>query len=76
MKDSFTVVFPLYTHGDPSTFSNKKTHTIEVHEYPERNDVGHTSHRINRDFTLKRDFMKEHHESMIKVDAMRRKFSL
>ena len=67
MKDSFTKVFPSYTHGEPSTFNFNKPHTLEVHEYPDRNDGGKTTHRINRQHTLKRDFIKDYSESMYKV---------
>ncbi len=74
MKDSFANVFPLYNHGEPTTFHDNKPHAVDIYRYSQINDEGKKTHTINRQYTHKKDFIKDYSESMIKVESMRRKF--
>ena len=70
MRDTFTKIFPSYNHGEPTVRCPSHTHT--AHFYPRQNDVGMPMQDIDRQYTHKRDFMKEYHESMLKIASMRR----
>jgi hypothetical protein len=70
MRDTFTKIFPSYTHGTSSVIAPSNTQT--VHVYPERNDLGFPMHQINREYTHKKDNMKLYHESILKIANMRR----
>ena len=70
MRDTFTNIFPLYEHGAPTCYQTSNTHIF--HEYPELDDLGNTTHNIDRTFTHKKDEMKVYNESMLKIQNMRR----
>ena len=70
MRDTFTKVFPLYNHGAPTCY--EKTNTHLQHIYPDADDLGNTTHAIDRRFTHKFDEMKIYTESMLKIQNMRR----
>ena len=72
MRDTFTMVFPSYNHGEKTTFDMNKSITHNLHTYPKRNDDGDITHAINREYTHKKDTMKIYHESMLKIADMRR----
>ena len=72
LHDSFQTLFPLYTHGDPSQIKLVPTETHVKFVYPERNDEGRPTHKINREFTCKKDFITEYHDAIIKVANMKR----
>ena len=68
MRDTFTKIFPSYTHGEKTCYKPSATHTL--HFYPKRNDVGQSMQEIDRTFTHKKDYMKEYSESMLKIANM------
>ncbi len=70
MSDTFTKIFPSYTHGDPTCYAPSATHA--THFYPKKNDLGSKMQDIDRHHTHKMDFMKEYTESMLKIKNMRR----
>lgn len=70
MRDTFTNIFPLYSHAEPTCYKPSNTHTL--HEYPKADDLGNTTHAIDRTFTHKMDEMKIYTESMLKIQNMRR----
>ena len=70
MRDTFTKIFPSYTHGSPSVAGPSQTQV--QHAYPDRNADGRPTHEINREFTLKKDAMKDYHESILKIANMAR----
>lgn len=70
MRDTFTKVFPSYTHGDSTCFTKSNTHA--QHYYPRKNDLGSRMQDIDRSYTHKMDFIKEYSESMLKIKNMRR----
>ena len=70
MRDTFTNIFPLYNHGQPTCYQSTNTHVI--HEYPKADDLGKPTHAIDRTFTHKMDEMKVYTESMLKIQNMRR----
>jgi hypothetical protein len=70
MKDTFTSVFPLYTHGERSV--GRPSHTHAVHSYKETNDEGSPTHLIDRTYTYKLDALKMYTEEMLKLANMRR----
>lgn len=72
MRDTFTKIFPSYTHAKPTTYDGHQSYAHEMHQYPRRNDEGRITYKISREHTHKRDFMKEYHESMLKIADMRR----
>ena len=69
MRDTFTKIFPGYTHGNPTTYIPSNTHA--QHFYPRKDDVGNKMQNIDRTYTHKMDFMKEYTESMLKIANMR-----
>ena len=69
MRDTFTKVFPTYNHGEPTCAIPSFTHT--THFYPKQNDLGSPMQDIDRQYTHKIDFMKDYHESMLKITGMR-----
>ena len=70
MRDTFTKIFPLYNHAEPSTFGPNQTVTHLKHTYPKRNDDGRITYMINREYTHKIDTMKDYNESMYKITDM------
>ena len=68
MRDTFTKIFPGYTHAAPTTYVPSSTHAM--HYYPKQNDVGYPMPAIDRTFTHKMDFIKEYSESMAKIADM------
>ena len=69
MRDTFTKVFPSYTHGEPTCLTTTASHFF--HQYGPKNDeTDEPLHVINRAHTHKLDFMKEYHESMLKISNM------
>ena len=69
MRDTFTKIFPTYGHGEPTCAQPSMTHAL--HFYPKSNDLGKPMQDIDRQYTHKIDFMKEYHESMLKIAGMR-----
>ena len=69
MRDTFTKIFPSYTHADPTCYIASMTH--HKHYYPKKDDVGKRMQEIDRTFTHKMDFIKEYSESMYKIKDMR-----
>ena len=72
MRDTFTKIFPSYTHGEDTCYIASATH--HHHYYPKRNDLGSKMQDIDRAHTHKKDFMKEYSESMYKIASIRRQF--
>ena len=70
MRDTFTKIFPSYSHAEPTCYAASMTH--HQHYYPKRNDMGTKMQDIDRTFTHKMDFIKEYTESMLKIQNMRR----
>ena len=70
MRDTFTKIFPSYTHGEQTCMQPSNTHF--QHMYPKKNDLGTKMQDIDRTYTHKVDFMKEYTESMLKISNMRR----
>ena len=70
MRDTFTKIFPTYPHATPSVGA-PSFHQI-VHAYPKINDMGYPMHQINREYTHKKDVMKEYTESILKIANMQR----
>ena len=67
MRDTFTKIFPMYNHAEPTTFASNKTHMHLTHLYPKRNDDGKVTTNINREQTHKIDQMKDYNENMYKM---------
>ncbi len=65
MRDTFTKIFPSYTHGETTCYIASATH--HNHYYPKRDDLGNKMQDIDRQFTHKKDYMKEYSESMLKI---------
>ena len=72
MRDTFTKVFPAYTHAQPSVFKFYKPTSQEVYVYKERGEDGKPIHLIDRQHTRKKYFMKTYHEKMISITALQR----
>ena len=70
MRDTFTKIFPSYTHAEPTCFVPSATH--QLHMYPKEDDQGRPMQDIDRTYTHKKDFIKEYTESMLKIASMRR----
>ena len=64
MQDTFTKLFPSYNHAQPTVFQLHKPVSQTVHIYPKRGENGQALHKIDRRYTLKKDFLKVYHESM------------
>ena len=72
MRDTFTKIFPSYTHGQPSTF-NQMPPTAHLHfQYKENTEEGNPTHTIDRTYTKKNDFIKVYTEEILKIANMRR----
>jgi uncharacterized GH25 family protein len=69
MRDTFTKVFPSYTHGQPTVYTSSAAHSQFV--YPNKHE-GKSTHDIDRTFTHKLDFLKTYTEEMLKIANMRR----
>ena len=67
MRDTFTSVFGTYNHSEPTVFTKNRPEKEEVLQYPKRNDDGHITYLINREYTLKKDRVKEFSESMYRM---------
>ena len=65
MRDTFTKIFPGYTHAAPTTYIPSCTHAM--HFYPKNDDTGKPMPEIDRTYTHKMDFIKEYSESMAKI---------
>ncbi len=72
MHDSFVQLFPLYNHGVPSQIKLVATETHLRYKYPKSNDEGRATHKINREYTCKKDFITEYHDAIIRVANMKR----
>ena len=70
MRDTFTKIFPSYPHGEPTTYNDpNKSFTHLTIVYPRRFE-GKRLHEINREYTHKKDEMKQYSESMYKISDM------
>ena len=69
MRDTFTKIFPSYSHAEPTCYINSMTH--HNHYYPKKDDLGKRMPEIDRTFTHKKDFIKEYTECMLKIKDMR-----
>ena len=72
MRDTFTKIFPSYTHGEPTCYQASNTHFM--HYYPKKDDLGQRMQDIDRTNTHKKDFMKQYTEEMLKIQSIRRHF--
>ena len=73
MRDTFTKIFPGYTHGQPSVFKNENQLPSTTHSqfvYPEQME-GKPTYQIDRTFTKKNDFIKIYTEEILKIANMR-----
>ncbi|CDW83102.1 UNKNOWN [Stylonychia lemnae] len=69
MRDTFTKIFPSYTHGLPTVFDKPVAHSQFV--YPDTIE-GKPTHQIDRTYTKKNDFIKIYTEEILKIANMRR----
>ena len=72
MKDSFLTLFPTYHHDQVSTGTMHDAHTLTKFHYPKTSIEGTPMATIDREYTHKRDTIKDYSESMYKVASMRR----
>ena len=72
VHDSFTVLFPHYNHGNPSVLNEHKPESHKIFVYPDRNDMGRPTHRVNKEHFQKRDFVNDQHEAFIRVASIKR----
>ena len=70
MRDTFTSIFPTYSHGEPSVQRPPVSHVN--HNYPLKTENGEATHVINREHTHKLDFLKKYTEEILKIANMRR----
>ena len=70
MRDTFTKIFPGYQHGTPSVAMRSTTQRFFV--YPESNEWGNPICEIDREYTLKKDYIKEFSEMMLRQKNMAR----
>ncbi len=70
MRDTFTSVFPNYTHAKKSVYQPSTAHRAYL--YPEQNIDGKPMHIIDRTHNLKLDFLKRYTEEILKISNMRR----
>ena len=68
MKDSFGTIFPTYNH---EPFSTLKERVVKM-SYEETDLLGNPTHNISREYTHKKDRIKDYADSMAKVQSMRR----
>ena len=69
MRDTFTKIFPNYTHGQPTCYSKSMAHSQFV--YPDQYE-GKPTAEIDRTYTHKLDFLKVYTEEILKIANMRR----
>ncbi len=74
MKDSFQTLFPTYNHDQVSAGTMNETVMNTMFHYPKQSVEGRPMVQIDREYTHKRDYMKDYSESMYKVASMRRVF--
>ena len=73
IHDTFTSIFPAYTHEQPTCYQPTVSHT--TFKYGKLNpETGRALHRVDRKFYHKKDDIKVYSEEMYKVASMRRKF--
>ena len=73
MRDTFTKIMPTYNHGEPSALSTTHSHWNFQYQDDQKvneNLPGQSLHSIPRRHTHKKDFMKEYHESMLKIENL------
>ena len=70
LRDTFTKLFPTYTHGTGSNFIPTTTHATFMYKGIEPDGI--PTHNIDRTYTHKVDFMKYYTEEMLKISNMRR----
>lgn len=70
MKDTFTSIFPGYTHGTGTVYTNGMTHSAFI--YPNEME-GKETHNVDRTHHIKLDFIKTYTEEILKIANMRRK---
>ena len=70
MRDTFTSIFPNYTHGTGTVFNQPISHNF--YSYPDKNIDGEPIHKIDRTHTHKMDFLKMYTEEILKIANMRR----
>ena len=70
LRDTFTQIFPGYTHGTGTVYRPGITHSTFV--YREKGADGSPTNLIDRTFTKKLDFMKIYTEEILKIANMRR----
>ena len=68
MRDTFTVLFPGYQHGQYSNCSPELSTSIKAHQYPHANEDGQPTHTIDRTHTRKRDFLRDIHENFVRIE--------
>ena len=67
MRDTFTSIFGAYNHSEPTVFTKNRPEKEETLQYPRRNDDGHITYLINREYTFKKDRIKDYSESMYRI---------
>lgn len=66
MRDTFTKVFPNYTHGEPSSLAETKSHWD--FKYNDHNaDTNSPTHKIDKERHFKMDEIKNYHDEMLKI---------
>lgn len=65
MRDTFTKIFPSYTHEPATCYSPTMTH--HLYQYLDHHEDGRPMHRIDRRYTHKMDEIKTYTEEMLKV---------
>ena len=74
MRDTFTVLFPGYEHGNYTNCVPNQIPSHEHYQYPKTNDTGSPTHLIDREFTRKKDYMNDYHENFMRIEkTLRRK---
>ena len=68
MRDTFTKIFPSYTHGEPTRYSPSQTHS--TFNYPGNQHDGTPMHKIDRRYTHKMDEIKTYTEEMLKIKGI------
>ena len=68
MKDSFGTIFPTYNHEATSAIKDK----VVRMQYEQTDLLGNPTHNISREFTHKKDQIKNYADSMAQVQSMRR----
>jgi len=65
MRDTFTKLFPTYSHEPKTVYSPSAAHTHFL--YPERQYDGRPTFKIDRTYTHKMDEIKTYTEEMLKI---------